>query len=240
MARKKTSTKARKGNIPPIEIPSALESSFPDDVLEKAKKLAKRKKTLLAEGERLKEEISRIKGIDDLLDLPVAEEDPEQRIVFILALMIACAEEAQVRDCDCLKELAALQAAQARLQRAFDVLQQAQANLANAEAQLAAATAAERAAWQAYAAASRLAQRLCRTIVGRFLDPLCLISITYATLVGNKWRIRQQQLQNAQQAVLNAQRVVRQAETLLQQAQQRFSEALLAYILCLLRCLFGF
>lgn len=229
---------ARIEPVPPIEIPSALERMFPEAIFEKAKRLAGSKGKLLAEGEKLKDQLTAIKTIDDLLDLPVAEADPEKKIVFILALIIVLAQEGQVRKCDCSKELAALQAAQARLQRAVNALQQAQANLANAQAQLAAAAAAERAAWQAYSAASRLTQRVCSGI--GVIDPLCLVAITYETLLGNKWAIRQQQLQNAQQAVLNAQRLVRQAEALVRQALRRFNQALLAYILCLIRCLFGF
>lgn len=68
-------------------------------------------------------------------------------------------------------------------------------------------TTSTRRAWRPYRAAQRLRARFCGGL-GR-LDPLCLVAITYETIIGNKWRIRAQQLRAAQQAELAAIRLVR-------------------------------
>jgi hypothetical protein len=152
--------------------------------------------------------------------------------------IVTCGDEGTTQECDCSKELAALRAAARRLQQAQANLAQAQAALAADQASLAAAQAAERAAWNAYSAASQLVASACSGI-GAF-DPLCIVAEFYMAFTDDMWTRRQQALQQWQQAVAAALRLVQLRQQQLQQALQAFRQALLRYILCILRCLFGF
>jgi hypothetical protein len=218
---------------------TVLEKAYPDKTFERARAIAKaNRRALFAQAKSLKSRFRKIKALEDLLDLPIGPEEEEERLAWSLAFIIACADEAEERKCDCSKELAALQAAAQRLQQAQNALQQAQAQLAADQAQLAAAQAAERAAWNAYQAASRLTRRVCGGI-GRF-DPLCLVAITYEAVLGNKWNARFRALQGWQQAVDADQQLVQLCQQRLQRALQAYAQALLRYIQCILRCIFGF